>query len=274
MNLKSEEFIDNDREPFAMLNDILNKPNNTENTPSEKIPFWSENPNVLFDPKHILEFFPIEPMSYNQKLNAVSRIVILLTIIGFAISQNFRLILVTAITMGAIYMLHYYHEKELEKTDSKRIDLIDKLKNEENFENPTLDYLNEKRIKHSPTLFDSPTPGNPFSNVLMTDYEFNPDKRPAPPSFNQNVNDTILASAKKMVIQSNPDQPDIADKLFKDLGEQLDFEQSLRQFTTNPATTIPNDQAAFAEFCYGSMISCKEGNRFACARNMSRHTNI
>jgi hypothetical protein len=37
--------------------------------------------------------------------------------------------------------------------------------------------------------------------------------------------------------------------------------------------TIPNDQGAFAEFCYGSMISCKEGNNFACARNMSHYTN-
>jgi hypothetical protein len=244
--------------------------NNNENQKPEKIPFWSENPNVLFDPKHILEFFPIEPMSYNQKLNAVSRIVILLTIIGFAISQNFRLIIVTAITMGAIYMLHHYHEKDLLKTESKKINIMDK----ENFQNPSLDYLDSKHIHHASTLFDAPSAGNPFSNVLMTDYEFNVDKRPAPPAFNHNINDSILSSAKKMVIDSNPDQPDIADKLFKDLGEQLDFEHSLRQFNSNPATTIPNDQAAFAEFCYGSMVSCKEGNRFACARNMSRHTNI
>jgi hypothetical protein len=107
----------------------------------------------------------------------------------------------------------------------------------------------------------------------MTDYEYNPNKKPAPPAFNKNVNDTILKQAKQLVSEANPDQPDIADKLFKDLGEQLVFEQSLRPFNSNPSTTIPNDQAAFADFCYGSMISCKEGNKFACARNLSRHTN-
>ena len=265
MELKTGTFIDNDKETFTEINET---PMKNENKKKETMPFWSENPNVLFDPNHILEFFPIEPMSYNQKLNAVSRIVIILTIAGFAISQNFRLIIVSAITMGAIYMIHHYHEKEMEKTESKRVTIKDK----ENFENPTLDYLDKKHIPHSSALFDSPTPGNPFSNVLMTDFEFNPDKRPAPPAFNPNVNDDILTSAKQMVLQSNPGQPDLADKLFKDLGEQLDFEQSMRPFTSNPATTIPNDQAAFAEFCYGSMISCKEGNRFACARNMSRHT--
>jgi hypothetical protein len=76
-----------------------------------------------------------------------------------------------------------------------------------------------------------------------------------------------------MVIEANPGQPTIADKLFQDLGNEFVFEQSMRPFHSNPATTIPNDQGAFADFCYGSMVSCKEGNLFACARNLSRHTN-
>ena len=108
----------------------------------------------------------------------------------------------------------------------------------------------------------------------MTDYDYNPHKKPAPPSFNVNVNDDILNQAKQNVIDCNPGQPDIADKLFRDLGDQLVFEQSMRPFYSTASTTIPNDQTSFAEFCYGSMISCKEGNKFACARNLSRHTNI
>ena len=107
----------------------------------------------------------------------------------------------------------------------------------------------------------------------MTDYEDNPQKKPAPASFNVNVNEEILAKAKQTVAELNPGQPDLADKLFHDLGEQLVFEQSMRNFYSNPATTIPNDQTSFAEFCYGSMVSCKEGNKFACARNLGRYTN-
>jgi len=87
------------------------------------------------------------------------------------------------------------------------------------------------------------------------------------------VEKDILSQAKQFVADANPDHPDIADKLFKDAGSELMFEQSLRPFNSNPSTTIPNDQAGFAEFCYGSMVSCKEGNKFACARNLSRHTN-
>ena len=148
----------------------------------------------------------------------------------------------------------------------------------EGFENPGLAVINDPSYnKKGPLVkkevFDTVTSQNPFSNVLLPDLEYNPHKKPAPPAYVADINNTILTNAKQTVKELNPDQPDIADKLFKDLGEQLEFEQSMRNFYSNPSTTIPNDQAAFAEFCYGGMISCKEGNLFACARNLDRHTN-
>ena len=244
-----------------------------ESEEETKIPFWSENPNVLFHKDYILEFFPIEDMTYNQKLNAVTRTVLLLTLLGFFVSRNLRLLVVTIITLFAIFILHHYHKKEQKKTKSKKIALEKDEKQKENFENAGLAYIKEKNGKLPDNVFTEPDSNNPFSNVLMSDYDYNPQKKPAPPAFNANINTQILTQAKKLVSEANPDQPDISDKLFKDLGEQLVFEQSLRPFSSNPSTTIPNDQAAFAEFCYGSMISCKEGNQFACARNHSRHTN-
>jgi hypothetical protein len=245
-----------------------------ENGGSQKrekhIPFWFENPNVLFQQKYILEFFPTEDMTYEQKLNAVTRVVLLLTIIGFFISRNIRVLLIGLITIGAIFAMYFYHEKENAKVNSKKV--MDSIK--EGFDGPGLAVYAEQNLPVPDDLFTTPDSSNPFSNVLITDYDYNPHKKPAPPSFNQNVNNKILESAKQLVRDANPDQPDITDKLFNDLGEQLMFEQSLNAFTSNPGTTIPNDQGAFAEFCYGSMISCKEGNKFACARNLSRHTNI
>lgn len=229
------------------------------------VPFWSDNPNIFFQSQYIMEFFPIESMTYNQKLNAISRTVIFLTLISFLYTRSFRIVVIGAITLFAIYLLHYYHNKEAQKTTG--------LKNKiEGFDNPALEVL--KGYDTNPiTTFDGPSSTNPFSNVLIPDYEFNPQKKPAPPAFNQNVNATILEKAKQLVIDQNPGQPDIADKLFTDLGEQFVFEQSLQPFYSNSATTIPNDQAGFADFCYGSMVSCKEGNLFACARNLDRHTN-
>lgn len=236
------------------------------NNPIEKlsklfIPFWSENPNVLLDTRYITELFPVEGMTYNQKLNAVSRVVILITLILFLYDRNTRVIIISIITLGSIYLLYYYRKQEKNKTKKK-----------EGFENPALAVLNNYSIDTAKT-FDIPTDTNPFSNVLLPDYEYNPDKKPAPPAFNTSVNQSILKQAQQLVIDQNPGQPDIAKKLFTDLGEQFVFEQSLQPFYSNPATTIPNDQAGFADFCYGSMVSCKEGNLFACARNLDRYTN-
>ena len=140
----------------------------------------------------------------------------------------------------------------------------------EQFENPALEVLKDF---DTTGIFDTPTSTNPLSNILLPDIDFNPDKKPAPPTSSEKTKTAILDSAKQLVADANPGQPDIVDKIFTDLGDKLIFEQSMQQFVSNPSTTIPNDQTAFAEFCYGNMISCKEGNEFACARNLDRHTN-
>jgi hypothetical protein len=228
--------------------------------------FWSENPNILFHRDMIFELFPIDSMGYNQKLNAISRAIILLTIVSFLFTRSIRILVIGGITLAAIYLLYSYKNAEMKKKESKTPEKI-----KETFENPALAVIN--KYQTDPHTFDKPSETNPFSNVLIPDYDFNPNKKPAPPAFNENTNQSILENAKKLVQQANPGQPDIADKLFKDLGEQFIFEQSLQPFYSNPGTTIPNDQAGFADFCYGSMVSCKEGNLFACARNLDRYTN-
>lgn len=255
--------------------DICGLPDIKLNTDEPSIQFWSNNPNILFHRDYIFEFFPVENMTYEQKMNAISRLVILLTIVGFAISRNIRLLIISIITLGTIYLIYRTNQKEKFSNSQNKYGYegfgggnkqlaINTLK-----DNEILDVEKTNRLDE---LFDTPTSSNPMSNVLMSDYDYNVDKKPAQQSFNPQTSSNILEQAKRLVSELNPDQPDISNKLFKDLNDEMEFEQSMRQFYTNPATTIPNDQKAFAEFCYGSMISCKEGNMFACARNMARHT--
>ena len=234
----------------------------------DTVPFWGENPNILF--QHLTELFPTDDMTYNQSLNAITRLVVLFALIPFFMTGSIRLLFILAITLGAIYFLWVF---QTEKKEKKKVRFEDPEK--ENFQNPAKAlFAQNGETVPGPDTFLAPSSSNPFGNTLMTDYDYNPNKKPAPPSFNANINEDILNKSKQMVIEANPGQPDIADKLFHDLGEQLVFEQSMRSFYSNPATTIPNDQTSFAEFCYGSMVSCKEGNKFACARNLGRYTNI
>lgn len=249
----------NDETMESMQSDANNNDNYSSQASPSSIPFWGEDPNVLFKPSYLTELFPSEPMSYNQKLNAITRLVLVVSIVVVAVSQNLRSAMIAGITLFAIYMVHQYHNKEREK---------------EKFSDLVRDTLEQEGIDASTAVdvFDSPDSHNPFSNVLMTDYTDNVNKKPAPPSYNKHVSNDILSQAKQLVRDVHPDQPELADKLFHDLGEQYTFEQSMRPFYSTSNTTIPNDQQAFAEFCYGSMVSCKEGNKFACARNLARHT--
>ena len=227
---------------------------------NDKIPFWSNNPNILL--QH-MELFPVETMSFEQKLNAITRGIVLLSIIALVISRDIRFLIVMIFTILSLYL---FYERESDR--------IKKTAVSEQFENPADLILKQASPELSKDdVFDEPDSSNPFGNALVTDYEYNPKKKPAPPAFNAGVNEKILKQAKTLVQELNPDQPNISDKLFRDLGEQYVFEQSLRQFTSNPSTTIVNDQTGFADFCYGSMTSCKEGNLFSCARNLPRHTN-
>jgi hypothetical protein len=249
--------------------------NEFEESPIPKVkdvPFWSENPNVLLKPEYITELFPSGDMTYSQKLNAVTRLVLLVTVIVFAYSQEMRGLLFGIISVGAIYLVHYFHTIERTKTENAKSEGMT-VPFDDTHPNPAHVAMLSQNATIPPDLFDDPTSQNPFSNVLLTDYTENPEKKPAPPAFNENVNVSILDQAKQFVRDTNPDQPDIADKLFNDLGEQLVFEQSMRPFYSTSSTSVPNDQQAFTDFCYGSMVSCKEGNMFACARNLSRYSN-
>ena len=53
-------------------NELIDSNEIEKNEPIKKeetnIPFWYENPNILFVQNYILEFFPTENMTYNQKI--------------------------------------------------------------------------------------------------------------------------------------------------------------------------------------------------------------
>lgn len=233
-----------------------------EKETKEPIPFWGEDPNVLINFTYITEFYPVDTMSASQKLNAITRSVLVLTIVGSFFTNAYRLWVIGLFTIAAIWYLHHYQNNVQKEKEAKEM-----------FTNQTVeDIVTRKELPVD--LFSTPQPNNPFGNVMLTDYEHAEDKKPAPPAYNERINAKIIDQTKEAILESNPEQPHITNKLFSGLDDDLAFEQSMRPFYTMPSTTLPNDQTAFAEFCYGSMVSCKEGNGFACARNMARHTNV
>ena len=243
-------------------NDEIKNDETKKETIQNIIPFWSDNPNILLNNKFMFELFPVEKMSFEQKLNAISRLVVLLTLMSFFYTKGFRILFIGAVSLFFIFMLH--KSKTVENNEIK--------KKKEGFSNSPADpFLKTADLKD---VFREPDSTNPFGNVLITDYIYNPKRKPAPPAYNESVAADIVVQAKQMVKNANPGNADLADKLFKDLGDEYVFEQSLQPFYSTASTTIPNDQQSFSEFCYGGMVSCKEGNAFACAKTNAGNYNL
>lgn len=229
-------------------------------------PFWLNEPTILFNKKYITDIWPNSTMTNMEKLNAISRFVILASLLGYLITLNIGLIFVCIITLAVIAIL-YHVQSNKSKDDEKKKDSPPKVK--ENFTNSML--YNEVKDDYT-----NPKQNNPMMNVLVPEVIYNPTRNEAAPAFNAEVERKINNNTKDYVVEttfadeSTKQKEYIKRKLFSDLGDSYMFDHSMRNFYTNPSTTIPNDQAGFANFCFGDMISAKEGNEFALARHQPR----
>ena len=229
-------------------------------------PFWLNEPTILFEKKHITDIWPNPDMSNMEKLNAISRFVIIASFLGYLITLNIGIIFVCIVTLGVIAILYHVQSNKI-KTDEKAKESPEKIK--ENFTNAIL--YNEVKDEYT-----NPKNSNPLMNVLLPEISYNPTRSEAAPAYNPEVEKKINKSTKDYVVdttfsdESTKQKEYIRRKLFSDLGDSYTFDYSMRNFYTNPNTTIPNDQEGFANFCYGDMISAKEGNEFALGRNQPR----
>jgi len=234
-------------------------------------PFWLTEPTILFNKKHITDIWPDSNMTNMEKLNAISRFVILASLLGYLITLNIGLIFICIITLGVIAIL-YHVQSNKNKDDEKMKELSSSSsskKVKENFTNSIL--YNEVKDDYT-----NPKQNNPMMNVLVPEIVYNPTRNEAAPAFNTEVEKKINSNTMNCVVEttfsdeSAKQKEYIKRKLFSDLGDSYIFDHSMRNFYTNPSTTIPNDQGGFANFCFGDMISAKEGNEFALGRNIPR----
>ena len=230
--------------------------------------FWTNDPSILFNKESIFQIWPLTNMSYEEKLNAITRLVIVLTILGFMVTMSRNIVLVGVVTLLIIFGLY--------KTQKKKI-TSELFQTKEGFSGIQLGNQ-EERIINPDTLksylksdFEPTTKRNPLGNVLLTEITDNPTRKSAPPSFNTEVYEDINVSTKKMIQGLNPGIKNTNKQLFGDLGEQFEFDQSQWSFYSTPNTKIPNDQGAFADYLYGDMPSCRDGNAFACIQDNIRY---
>ena len=70
------------------------------------IPFWLNDPTILYDKIYILNLWPLENFNKNEKLNSITRLIILLTFIGYLITKNYFILITSFITLIIIVFIH------------------------------------------------------------------------------------------------------------------------------------------------------------------------
>jgi hypothetical protein len=233
------------------------------------IQFWSNNPTILFNKDYIFELWPTNSMCYEEKLNAISRLIILLTILGYILTRSNRILLVGILTLGIIFVLFNMRKKKITSSMLKEnfdvqgnevTGLFDKSQN--SIVNPvTL----ESVLK---TEFKEGNKKNPFSNVLLTEIMDDPNRKSAPPSFNVDVSEDITKNVKRSVQMMNPGIKNTNRQLYDSLWDKFELDQSNRVFYSTANSRVSNDQGAYGQFLYGNMPSAKESTP---SGNMQRY---
>lgn len=198
---------------------------------------WISNPSILWNKEYVFQLIPTETMSFDEKFNAITRLIIAITILWFLIKKTMYVIIIGGIT---IYGIYWYYKNQ-KQGFTNRIE--------------TMSIPN-------PDTITMPTVENPLMNVLLNEYTENPDRKPAAPSFNPLI--------EKKINQNVKQQNKMGKEIYKGKVNQFNLDLSMRNFYTTPNTTIPNKQTEFANFCYGDMISSKEGDPFALSRQHPR----
>jgi hypothetical protein len=214
-------------------------------------PFWLNDPTIIFNKEYIFQLWPRQEMTFEQKLNTISRTVIFMTILGFVVTKNWSIVIVGIITLLIILALY-----KLRKND-----IVSSLSKKEGFKNNVKQTTTTNPVTLESVLrsdFHPTTKQNPFGNVLLTDIADNPNRKSAAPSFNPDVHDDITKVVKKQTQMLNPSISNTNKQLYGDLYDNYVLDNSMMRFYTTANTRVENDQGAFSKYLYGDMYSAKE----------------
>lgn len=218
--------------------------------------FWSNEPTILFNKDYIFDLLPTSNMSYTQKLNAITRLVIIITVLGYILTMSTRILIVGVVTIGIIFLLFKIRKEKLTKEmiiENFQSNDFNKNNSNENTENKET-YINPATLESVlKSEFKEGTKKNPFSNVLLTQINEDPDRKSAPPAFNVDVDEDITKNVKRSIQMMNPGIKNTNKQLFGDLYQQFELDNSNRSFFSTPNTRVENDQSAFAQYLYNDM---------------------
>lgn len=233
--------------------------------------FWLNNYNILFNNNNYKIFIPNNNMTINEKLNATARFSIYLILLLLILNAHHNLLYFPILLLlGSVIIYHYNHNNSEQVVKS---DLTEKFQSTCPY--PDFIYgINKSALgKNKGEIFDdfssnpvdsyyesidftknnddisskcrTPTNNNPFMNPLLNEYTSDNSNIP----HACNVEDDQINNDMNVGFNYN---------LFRNMNDVFDKSNSQRQFFSVPSNSIPNNQRAFADWCFNNNSTCKD----------------
>jgi len=204
--------------------------------------FWINKPSILLKHDNLKYFWPNNHMTSYEKLNAITRLVLYLTVLStLVLDDKMKFMMIGLITLTVIVGLYYINYKN----NSKENELIEQFNNNIKSNNWTM-----------------PTPKNPAMNVMLPEILDNPTRKSAAP-VTKEINEKIDDAAKKYIVSNyKSGDKELQDKIYRDLGDSLNFKNSMRAWYPTANTQIPSNDKEFKNFLVGDTGYCKKEYNF------------
>jgi hypothetical protein len=184
----------------------------------ESDPFWAEDVGILFREDRLLEFFLNKEFVFEEKLNAIARLGVYISVIMSLYKSNPKFLLLSLVTFGLTFFIKEFFSRKFYSPD-----IPDKFK--ENFTDDT-EYI-------------EPTIDNPFMNPSIV----NSITKPLP--------DYLSASEKAQALRQ-----EIRKKAeynsYKDAGDIFEMNNNRLNFHT-----VPRNDGKLKDFLFKDMKSGK-----------------
>jgi hypothetical protein len=212
-----------------------------------------EDTSILYKNGRLVKFFPTGKMTLVEKMNALVRASIYISLVLIVYKGDVKYINVMVFVMLFSFII-VNNQSESSKIEEKRI--LEKLTN--NIEDGNFKSYRDARLKELGKSEEKPVEGNPFGNLTYVDILENPDRGPASDITDPEIKKEIDGYFNKY--------------LYNDVTDVFGKVNSQRQFYTMPVTETMNDRESFQNWLYGEGAinsgygkTCKEDQN-ACNR--------
>ena len=217
---------------------------------------WFNNVNTLFSRNNFFDIIPLIDMNFNEKVNAITRFCVYLSIILIVFTGNLNYLYIPLSVILLFYLVHIFRPKEgfSEHSNAENSNNSNGNSNNSNMANNNLNNVSNDIVNNTEIVSEDlgncrkPTPNNPLMNLDLGDYTSENTERAC------NVNNEKISKT----IDKKFD-----DKLYLDTEVIYNTRFNQRNFYTMPNTKSFNDQGAFANWLYNTPVSCAQGNEQA-----------